>query len=152
VSRRLLDCGVQVDEQDLLLLDLHSWYITASGYVATSVWGPPQGCVLLHRLITRAPAGTVVDHISGDKLDNRRTNLRVVDQTLNQANRKHLNRNNSSGVRGVQYTPDLSSKRPWRAQIQSHGRVRHLGLFETKEEAMRARRQAERDLFGELCP
>jgi hypothetical protein len=96
--------------------------------------------------------GMHVDHVNGDKLDNRRTNLRVVTNAQNQINRHALNRNNKTGLRGVNYTPHLSPSKPWRAQITANRKNVHLGLFATRDEALVARRQAERELYGEACP
>lgn len=74
-----------------------------------------QRTVLLHRLITNAPDGMVVDHINGDGLDNRRANLRVTTQAVNQRNR-YYHRDPTlsprgaiagSGLRGVYSVKDL---------------------------------------------
>lgn len=54
----------------------------------------------LHRVLTDAPSGSVVDHINGDTLDNRRSNLRVTTQSLNLCNRTY--NQNSNGYRGVE--------------------------------------------------
>lgn len=142
-----------IDDDDLALVADRNWYVTANGYVACMHRDSTgkRRMVLMHRLITAAPTGTHVDHINGVKTDNRRSNLRVVHPSINQANRKRLNRNNSSGVRGVAPSA-ASSVRPWRAQITVMRRNVHLGLFATKEEAVAARRSAELLYFGEVCP
>lgn len=141
----LLDRGVQVDPEDAHLLAAGG-RITAQGYVGIN------RADLLHRVITNATPGTHVDHINGDKLDNRRENLRVVTPQINQVNRKRRNRNNTSGHRGVCYAPAASPTKHWRAQITVNGRNIHLGMFATKEEAVVARRAAELEHYGELCP
>ncbi|MBO5565363.1 MAG: HNH endonuclease, partial [Lachnospiraceae bacterium] len=58
----------------------------------------------LHRVITGCPEGYEVDHISLDTLDNRSCNLRIVTHQQNQINHS-LQRNNSSGVSGVDFYP-----------------------------------------------
>lgn len=139
----LLDLGVQVDPADMALLA--TGRITAQGYVGIN------RADLLHRVITKAPPGTHVDHINGDKLDNRRANLRVVTAQINQVNRKRPNSNNTSGVRGVSMT--LQSRiNPWRAQITVNRKNVHLGLFPTRDAAIEARRAAEIAYYGEACP
>ena len=62
-------------------------------------------CVRLHRLIMQAPRGLVVDHINRDVLDNRKSNLRVVDHSVNNRNRAKQKRRN-----GI-YTNPLTGER-----------------------------------------
>ena len=105
--------------------------------------------ILLHRLLMGEPKGHHVDHINGNKLDNRRVNLRVATYTQNQANRHRLNRNNSSGHRGIVW---MAAWGKWRAQIMANRKAYHLGLFVDLESAIQARREAELRLWGETCP
>lgn len=142
-----------VDETDVDIVSDLTLYRGTNGYVYYSTWEDGRSIPrTLHSLLISPPSGTHIDHINGDKLDNRRENLRVVTPQLNQVNRKSLNRNNSTGVRGVVYAPHLSPKKPWRAQITANRKNYHLGLFSTKQEAAEARRKAEIVHFGELCP
>lgn len=116
--------GLLVDEEDRHLLDEYRWFINA-GYVRATgkrVNGK-QPTLRLHRLITNAPKGMVVDHINGNKLDNRKSNLRVVMQVENTRN-KHA-------VKG-HYFHKASGK--WAASFCNQ----HLGLFDTAEEALSA--------------
>jgi hypothetical protein len=139
-----------VDGCDLSLLKGRTWYRLQTGYVgAVEYTGGHRKMVLLHRLIMDAPPDTHVDHINGDKLDNRRANLRVTTPSINQVNRHALNRNNRSGLRGVCWCAKRSR---WRAQITVDNRNHFLGYFHAKEEAFKRRRAAEIELWGELCP
>lgn len=81
--------------------------------------------LLLHRLVMKAPAGVLVDHINRDGLDNRRVNLRLCNQSQNKANRP-APRNNTSGYKGVHAT---RSGR-WAARITIDYRAIHLGTFD----------------------
>lgn len=148
---RLLD--LKLDDQDLHVLESRTVYLGTNGYAYYSTWENGRSVPrTLHSLIMGpTPPKSHIDHINGDKLDNRRANLRVVSPGLNQVNRHELNKNNSSGVRGVQRTGQ-SQIRPWRAQITANRKNYHLGLFATKDEAVAARRAAEVELYGELCP
>ncbi len=77
-----------IDESDVHLLGKSSWCLTTAGYP----WAKRNGCnVLLHRLILPTSHGLVVDHINGDKLDNRRCNLRAVTHGENVRNAHHDN-------------------------------------------------------------
>lgn len=87
--------------------------------------------IKLHRLVAGAAKGQIVDHINGDKLDNRCENLRIVSQQINIVNRGKQS-NNTSGYRGVQYRKD---RHKWMAIIGQGGKYRRLGLFNTPEEA-----------------
>jgi len=106
----------------------------------------------LHRFLLKPPLEMLVDHVNGDKTDNRRSNLRAATPSLNQANRKQLNKNNTSGLRGVTHLPARSRLRPWRAQIMVDRRQLYLGSFATRDEAVAARSAAEVLHFGEFCP
>ena len=99
---------------------------------------------VLHRLIMNTPKGYVTDHINGDKLDNRRENLRICTQHQNSMNTR-ISKNNKSGVKGVSTTPFGK----YRARIMVNGVEIRLGHYETLEEATKARKRAERKYFGE---
>jgi len=142
-----------IDDEDAPLVAGLTIYRDQLGYATFSVWGDGRNVVRrLHTHLMQAqsaiPAGMMVDHINGDQLDNRRSaNLRVVTGHVNQVNRHRLNRNNTSGVRGV-----ARRKNRWIAQITVDRRNLYLGLFRTKEEAIEARRAAELQHYGEYCP
>jgi hypothetical protein len=76
-----------------------------------------------------------VDHRDGNKLDNRRSNLRVVTHAENLQNRKGLDRNNKSGYRGVHWD---KRDRKWLAHTRLKGKLYHLGSFDDVHEAGRA--------------
>lgn len=86
----------------------------------------------------RWPEGQI-DHINQDKTDNRLSNLRVVSQSVNLHNRSAPNKNNSSGVLGINRA---GSK--WVAQITVNNRNVRLGAFDTPEMAKYAYDHAKR--------
>lgn len=102
---------------------------------------------LLHRYVMNADNNVLIDHINGDKLDNRKQNLRTVNKSQNAMNSKKP-RNNTSGVKGV-YWDKRSEK--WEASIQINMKKNCLGYFKNKEDAIQARKKAEIKFFGEYA-
>jgi len=90
---------------------------------------------LMHRVITNAPDGMVVDHKNGDGLDNRRVNLRVVSQADNCRGFKKKMIGADSIYRGVSW---MKTKGKWRARIKINKIGIHIGLFSNESEAARA--------------
>ena len=101
----------------------------------------------LHRFLMNPPDDMVVDHINGNPLDNRKCNLRVCTQQQNTMNRKVAS-NNTSGCAGVRWQPCANK---WQANIGYKGKSFYLGLYDTKEEAIKARKEAEKKYFGEYA-
>ena len=80
-----------------------------------------------------------VDHISGERGDNRISNLRLVTHQNNSKNQK-LPKSNKSGVIGVCWDKRESK---WRATVRVDGKQKHLGCFTNKEDAIKVRQAAE---------
>lgn len=90
--------------------------------------------VFFHRELLTCPEGKFVDHINGNGLDNRRSNLRICTHAENMRNRKR-HKNNKSGYKGV-YLENREGRSPrWVAQIVSHKKKYTLGRFDTPKEA-----------------
>ena len=109
------------------------------GYCCGNLCGERR---VAHRVIWKMVHGVDpehIDHINGDRSDNRLENLRSVPPFENALN-KRLRRDNKSGVHGVRYMPGLQV---WRAQITFSGQMMRLGDFAEFESAVLARRQAE---------
>jgi hypothetical protein len=102
---------------------------------------------LVHRLVFLYMTGNhpccEVDHLDGDRLNNRWVNLRDVnafENSRNQGNRI----DNSTGIRGVTYRATGRGVKRWKARISHMGRRFDLGEYLTKEEAVSARIAAEK--------
>lgn len=103
-----------------------------------------RGTVRLHAFLTGWP---LVDHVNGDGLDNRRSNLRPATDAQNGRNRG-ANRNNTSGYKGV----SLDKRRgTWAAALWVAGRKHHLGTHATPEAAAHAYDHAAVELHGEFA-
>ncbi len=101
--------------------------------------------LLMHRLIT--PNTPVVDHINGNSLDNRRSNLRAATPSQNGANARR-SRANSTGFKGVYFARERNK---WAARIKVNYREIGLGRFSSAEDAARAYDAAARKHFGEFA-
>lgn len=93
----------------------------------------------LHRHVMSAKEGQIVDHINGNKLDNRRENLRFVTERQNQANRRH---------KGASYDKSIKGVNKWKVTFG----VRYVGRYPTEKEAIEAYRKAHVEEYGEFSP
>lgn len=144
---------VLIDENDWPAVSRLAVYVGSNGYAYYSTWANGKSSpATLHGFLMGHHPGRHIDHINGNKLDNRRVNLRVVSPQTNQVNRKHLNSNSTSGHRGVTARQTLTAGTRWIAQIGVSGRYVYLGSFSELDDAVAARRDAELLYFGELCP
>jgi hypothetical protein len=142
-----------VDDADWERLSAYRWHaIPGRGKVYAARSDGRGRKIRLHREVTQAPAGMVVDHIDGDPLNNTRANLRVCTQGQNVKNRCKTQRPTTSHFKGVNlHSPAVNGPNPWRASIRIEGRVKHLGLYPSQDAAARAYDRAAREHHGEYA-
>ena len=119
-------------------------YLQSTGYKRLKI---NAKAYLVHRIVFLMHKGYLpktIDHINGDRLDNRIENLRAVTANQNQHNRK-LNSNSTSGFKGVSW---CKTQNNWRASIKLEGKAIELGRFNTPEEADAVVRKAREELHG----
>lgn len=110
------------------------------GYIIVAMVGKR---ILAHRLVwflVHSEWPDQIDHLNGDRTDNRLANLRSVSGSENQKNLKRP-KHNTSGVIGVCWD---STKSKWLAQIKSGRRNHFIGLFDDLASAKRARKLGEK--------
>lgn len=90
----------------------------------------------LHRLLIGALPGEIVDHINGDTLDNRKSNLRIVSKQENNTNKCRNTNKKSSKYKGV--FKSYNKKKKWKSSICVARKQIHLGTFKTELEAARS--------------
>lgn len=110
--------------------------------------GWAQRTMFMHRQILGLGLGRIpeVDHWNGNKLDNRRTNLRICTTSQNAANTQKPG--GTSKYRGVSWE---SSRKKWRAQVMKDKRNIHVGRYDSEEDAARAYDEAAARMFGEFA-
>lgn len=138
-----------VDDEDYEWLSQWKWFADTHGYgIRNSGTRPSRSLVKMHRELLAAPRGTQVDHINGNRLDNRRENLRLCSNTENQRNLTRLRPGKSSSHKGVSW---YKKTQKWRAQITFSQKVILIGYFATELEAARAYDAKAIELFGEFA-
>jgi hypothetical protein len=133
-----------IDVADLPLVRGGNWQANPQPHATYAQRMMAGRARLMHRVIMGEPEGLLVDHIDGDGLNNRRSNLRTATQSQSQHN-KGVQRNNTSGFKGVRWKAD---KGMWVARIDLHGKRKHVGYFGTAEDAHAAYCRASADLHG----
>ena len=134
---------VLIDLEDVDKVRVRSWNVH-KGYARMKF---NNKAIDLHRFVMGCEPGdgNLVDHIDHNTLDNRKSNLRLADYTTNQYNRA-AQKSNTSGTVGVH----LGDNGKWIARIWVYKKAIHLGSFKNKEDAIKARKEAEEKYHGEF--
>lgn len=116
-----------VDLADLAVVSDRTWYLDSTGYARSDF---PQRSVRMHAFLMQTGPGQEVDHRNGDKIDNRRKNLLVVDRSGQMQNVPGKGR----------YRNVYADRRrgTWYAQVKRAGRRYYAGPFTCREEAREA--------------
>lgn len=122
----------------------YSWYAMRRKSKAES---PRREVEYLHRRIMHPPPGISIDHVNGNGLDCRRSNMRFATHAQNQRNQRRSVAN-TSGFRGVSWDAENLK---WRASITVEGKSINLGRFDMAEDAAAAYDRAAISAFGEFA-
>lgn len=139
------------DLEDHKIITNYYWMVNSDGYVEANVTNEDNKRIKLHRLIMNVVdedwKRVQVDHVHGkeSRNDNRKSNLRIVTRSQNNMN-IGLRSNNTSGVTGVDF---VKKKNKWRARITVNKNKINLGEFEYFNDAVNARKAAEKQYFKE---
>lgn len=133
-----------IDDEDLKLVSEYKWHY-GNGYAKRR--DHKSSLCRMHHLILPLKKGYMVDHINGNRLDNRRNNLRLVTKSQNMMNRG-LQKNSKSGYMGVSWHKKTKS---WRAYIKKDRKQIYLGLYDTKIQAAKAYNEAAKEYHGEFA-
>ena len=124
----------------------YKFSLNNNGYVRFSGAKDGLNKKFLHRIIMDAPDDKMVDHINGNKRDNRRENLRLCNNTENGRNRGKQS-TNTSGFKGVCWNKQKSK---WKAEIQVDGKSKFLGYFDDPQIAYQSYCRAATKYHGEF--
>lgn len=143
-----------VDDDDFERLNKFKWCIGSGGYAIRDIKRNGKNKrEYMHRIINQTPKELFTDHINGNKLDNRKENLRNCTTKQNAMNVK-VHKDNYLGEKGIyihtNHHPSKSYKY-FRARIMVNGECIHIGLFKTLENAITARVAAEKKYQGEYA-
>lgn len=140
---------VLIDEDDYERVGKWKWSANGNGYAVRNERYAPKKYrkQYLHRFIIGAKKGQIVDHINGNTLDNRKSNLRICDLKGNARNSRGKG-GRYSKYKGV--TLDKVSRK-WVAQIGVDGKNINLGQFETELEAAKTYNEAALKLHGDFA-
>ena len=122
-------------------------YINSKGYIYVNI---DKKRYLSHRIIWALVHGNwpknQIDHIDGNPSNNRLENLREATNQENNRN-KSLQKNNTSDVTGVSWNKKVQK---WVARIATDRKDHHIGVFDNKDDAIAARKDAEVVMFKEF--
>lgn len=132
---------ILVDKDDFDKVKQWSWCVSKQGYAVANVNGSVKK---INWVLFPTIKHKVQDHINGNKLDNRKCNIRYCTAKENSRN-CGVSKNNKIGIAGVGKTPNNT----YRARIMINRKEIWLGTYKTLEEAVQARLKAEKKYFGE---
>lgn len=150
---------VTIDQEDCSWFDQYTWTASENGCGTVYVHrrtrkregGKPRK-VYLHRALTRAGSGQIVDHINRNSLDNRKANLRIASSAVNNINRGKnktwRGKATSSKYKGVSWD---NKRKKWHSYIWRDYKKMPLGYFIEERDAARAYDTIAYELHGEYA-
>lgn len=142
-----------VDDDVYAKLSCFKWSLHGDGYAARGYNSNKRIVIvkLHHEVIGKPTEGYEVDHINGDKLDNRKDNLRFVTHQQNMWNRGKLKTNSSFASKYIGVTW-RHERNKWRSRITlPNGKRMYLGSFEKEEDAAKAYNDAAKKYRGQYA-
>lgn len=139
VGHKILKVDDFISDSFIKKIGYHS-----TGYAAVQEWNRESKknvCTLVHRIIMNAPHDMQVDHLNGDRLDNRIANLRIVNQTQNNYNSR-LRDDNKSREKAISYCDENGKRKKsaWRCSLWINGKNIQK-RFSSKEAAVKFRNE-----------
>lgn len=136
-----------VDDEDFERLNKFKWHAHSTPHIFYAARTFNNKMIYMHRYIMKTEGKLQVDHINGNPLDNRKSNLRIVTQKQNTRNSKMKN-TNTSGYKGVYW---YKRSKKWCTHIHVDGKTINLGYFDDKNDAAKVYNEAAIKYFGEFA-
>lgn len=139
-----------VDDELFAWLNRWKWYYKKQpdgdgGYACRNEYVPKHRTLRMHAVINQTPLGMRTDHINGNKLDNRQSNLRTATSIQNARNTTRPHKNNTSGHKGIYWH---KRDKAWRVQLTVNYKKLFIGNYTELEEAIKARDAAYKKYHG----
>lgn len=138
-----------IDKEDVDKVTPYKWRLNKGGTNRSKCNGVYTGnsknskCISLHRFLMDCPQNMYVDHINGNRFDNRKSNLRICTNQENNFN-VPAQSNNTSGSKGVWFD---KARGKWAAEIKYNNAKIHIGRYDDKDIAIFSRLYTEKLLF-----
>lgn len=136
---------IKIDKEDFIKIKDKNLLIKNNKYVYFNKNGVS---IYLHRFLMRCRKNKVIDHIDGNPLNNKKSNLRICNQGENMRNQKKTNKKKSSKFKGVTYRKD---RKAWISSIKLNYESIYLGYYKTETEAALAYNQAAIKYYGKFA-
>lgn len=148
---KIKDTPIIIDSEDLKIFENYKWNLcNKNGTLYLLSFIKVDGkrkTIYYSRIITNASENIIVDHIDGNTLDNRKSNLRFVNKTQNAQNMKS-NKNSTSKYKGVSFD---KCRKLWRVVIKVNKKQVYVGRFDSEIEAATAYNEAAKKYFKEYA-
>lgn len=136
---------VIVDDEDYQYLNQWKWRL---GFYDSIIRGTRKNGIyklfILPRVIMNTPKGMDTDHIDGNRLDNRKSNLRICTHVENTRNRRPRTKH----FKGISWHIRIKK---WQARIRKDNKEFHLGYFDSDIEAAKAYNKVAPKYYGEFA-
>jgi hypothetical protein len=140
-----------VDDEDFARLCKLKWCFSTGGYACRNANRThkyeKRKLLFMHRFVLSLKEGEFCDHINGDRLDNRKNNLRKATLSQNGMNKRRQS-NNTSGFKGVYWH---KGAKKWCCRIKIHGKTLYLGMYINIEDAAQVYDKNAIEIFGEFA-
>jgi hypothetical protein len=147
VLHELFEIGLIIDEEDVPLIKPYKWYVCKDGYLFRHIKiANKRTTISMHRFISNADKTTQIDHINGNRKDNRKCNLRKATPRQNRFNT--VKYKGISKYKGVSWNKKVKK---WRAAIHFNKKYYSLGYFYNECDAAIAYNKKALELFGEYA-